>query len=398
MHPNSTHLTAPEQIRRAVVFNGTSAIAKGQAFTYQRAFTGTRQADGTTIGAATAAWERDKYVQKPVPSATYEQWFAGVAEQDYPATSSDAFREITLLEPNSYCQIATLIPTTVGVTRLSALAAAAGAVHTAGRWIAGGFPGRGSALAMQTVAAITSPTDYTVGPISSSLDGSATLTISGTAYTLTKTGAFAGVPRTANLQGNEYVHIVAGATDNAGGNTGVAPTPGRYLITACASDNAVTLDPAGTAPAASSVDCAFYCVRGNPLVWARLDDCGRESGLVEWISPATGAAACPAMVGGFTYIFGGFDLDSADATDTLADGTYPGQRKGYKMIAAITTSDWQLTVTTGQAIDVSQATLTLGYSATALTGLEFDGASDTATLEWNGSRWNLTSCNGPVVT
>lgn len=394
MHPNSTHLTAPEQIRRAVVFNGTSAIAKGQAFTYQRAFTGTRQADGTTIGAATVAWERDKYVQKPVPSSTYEQWFAGVAEQDYPATSGDAFREITLLEPGSYCQIATLIPTTVGVTRLTALASAAGAVYTAGKFVAGRYRGRGSAVAMQTLAALASTTDYNVGVFSNSLDGTASIAISGTAYTLTKTAAFAYVPTTANLQGNEYVHIVAGATAASGA---AQITPGRYKITAKTSDDVVVLDPAGTAPAASTCDCNFYCVRGNPLVWARLDD-GAESGLVEWINTNTdgsGTTAVPGMVGGYSFIFGGITLSNGNAIDTLANGTYIGQRKAYYLSGTLTTSSYVVTVTAGLGPKPGGSNFDGWQDCNTLT---FTTDADYCNMEWDGTNWVVTSKSGTVTS
>lgn len=397
MHNTSMHAVAPDQQTRIVKYLGTDAIVKGQAFTYRRDWTGTRQADGSTIAAATYSWERDKYVQKPVPSATYEQWFAGVAAQDYEAESSGE-REILIIEPGSYVQIATLIATTVGVTRLTALAAASGAIYTAGRFAAAGFPGRGSAVAMQTLATIASATDYSIGVFSSSLDGTASIAISGTTYTLTKTGAFTYVPATANLQGNEYVHIVAGSTAAAGATP---ITPGRYKITAKTDADNVILDPAGTAPASATCDCNFYCVRGNPMVWARLDDFGRESGLVEWVNTYTdgsGTTAVPSMVGGFSWLFAGITLGNGDAIDTLADGTYPGQRKGYKMFGALGTNDYQLTVTTGMAIDASQASLTAGYNATALGGLEFDGDGDTATLEWSGTHWQLMTCKGPALS
>lgn len=391
----NTHQTTKRTEKRAVFYAGTDAIELGQGLTYNFAFTGTRRSDGSTVAAATDSWERDRYVQKPVPSATYEQYFAGVAAADYPANAAGQWIEI--YEPGSYAQVATLIPTTVGVTRLTALAAGTGAPYTQGRFIAAGFPGKGSGIALQTLAVIASTSDLGVGVISSSLDGTASLAISGTTYTLTKTAAFTNLVGI-TLQGNEYVHIVAGATAADGT---VKPTPGRYKITTVSSADAVILDPAGTAPAASTVDCNFYCVRGNPQVLVKLDEGPDESGLVEWVNPwndGTTTTPVPSMVGGFSFIFGGFTNGTGDMIDTLADGTYPGQRKGWKLSGALTTNGYHVTVTTGRAIDVSQASLTLGYTATALGSIEFATDLDASMLVWNGSNWQIVAHKGAVVS
>lgn len=345
-----THESQYDPKLKRVHFTGSTALYKGMIVCYDRD-TGT---------AANAVGYRDKYVE--LPSQSNNRWVAGVVDQDYPAKTGG--QEIVINEPDGICEIATLIATVVASTRLTGLAGAGGA----GYFAQAGFQGRGSALALQTLTAIASPTDYNVGVISSSLDGSAT--IGAGDKVLTKTAAFANVPATANLQGNEYVHIVGGSV-TSGGTLEV--TTGRYRIVSKTSDDAVVLD---SSPCASASSCAFYCVRGTPTVLAKLDD-GPESGLVEWVTPDS-ATAKASMVGGLSLIFGGHTI-TTDSTYTLADGTILGEWKAFKLMGALTTNDYLVTVTSGEQLDGS----------TDLASLEFDGAADMSVLQWGGIKWRL---------
>lgn len=350
---------------RRVFFTGTTALERGQSLCYDRDRGTAANVDGT----------RDQYVE--LPSSTNNRWFAGVCANDYVANASGQWIEI--YEPGSVCQISTLIATTVASTRLTAMAGGGNAA--AGKFVPIGLPGRGSALALQTVAVVTGPTDYSVAPISNSLDGSATYTSA--SLTVTKTGAFANVPATANLQGNEYIVVLAGAQDNVGSGASITPTAGRYLISSKTSDDAVVVS---SAIATANCDIAFYCVRGNPLVLAQLDE-GPESGMVQYLSLYTdgsGTTAVAAMVGGETRIFGGFDLDVGDTVDTLADGDQPGLLKRFHLLAAITTNDHLITVATGVQLDGS----------TSLGSMEFDGADDRSVLQWFPPHWKLMANSG----
>lgn len=353
------------EIVRRVFFTASTALRRGQAVCYDRDYGTAAAEDG----------RRDKFVE--VPSTSNNLHFAGVAIKDYLAVSGGQWIEI--FEPGSVVPINTLIATTVNATYLSALAG--GGVTNAGAWIAGRFPGKGRARALQTITAIAATTDLSVGVFSSSLDGSATYTAA--TRTVTKTAAFAYVPATANLTGEEYVHIVAGAQDNVGSGASIAPTAGRYKITAKTSDDAVVIE---SDAASASCDIAFYAVRGSPTVLALLED-GEQSGMVEWLSLITdgsGTTANAAMVSGFTNIFGGFDLDVGDAVDTLANGTFIGQTKGYELMGAITTNDYLVTVTAGEQLD----------GTTDLATMEFDGANDYSVLQWYGKHWKLMSNSG----
>lgn len=338
---------------RRVFFTGSTAIAKGQGLCYDADYG--VAADGDAL--------RQKRVE--VPSSSNNMNFAGVAASGYTAVAGGQWIEI--YEPGSICEILVDIAATVNATYLTCSAATGNTGHFA----AAGFPGRGSALALQTIAAVSSTTT-TPGLVSSSLDGSATLSADG--LTLTKTGAFT------NAAAGDYVYIVGGATT---ATMAAAVTPGRYTIASVTSENAVVLTSAACAAASS---CAFYCVRGEPTVMALLlggpATGGQESGLTQWVTPLSGGTVA-SMVGGFTFIFGGATI-TTDNTETLADGSAIGQRKGYKLMGALTTNDHVITATTAKQLDGS----------TALATMEFDGASDQSILEWLGPHWKLIANSG----
>lgn len=369
--------------KRTVIYTGSIDLVKGQGLCYDRDYGTAANADGN----------RDVYVELPTPSNNL--WFAGVCCENATADASGK-TVVEIWEPGSVCEIAILPTATVGTSRFTALVASSTVSKASGMFVEAGFEGRGSALALQTKAALTGTSDTSIAPCSSSLAGVGVLTVSGTSYTLVSSGAFTNL--SATLTGEEYVYIVAGAVDNQGSGASIAPTAGRYKITTRTDANTVVLDPAGSAPASATCDVAFYCVRGVPTVLAKLDD-GKESGLVEWISITTdgsGTTANPCQVGGVTRIFGGFDLDVGNAIDTLANGTYAGQKKSYKLMGAITTSDYVLTITTGVCINPAGADATAAYQVCAT--VTMDAAADEVYAEWTGSTWVVTAFNFTVAS
>lgn len=340
-----------------VWFTGTTALKQGQLVCYDRDYGTAADADGT----------RDNYVEIASTSNNYN--VAGVCAQDYAANPGGQMIEI--YEPGSVCMISTLIATTVNATKLTALVGVSG---VSGRFGAAAYGGRGTARALQTVAAISSSTDTTPGPIGSSLDGSATWTAA--TRTLTKTSAFT------NAAAGDKV-IVVGAVVSASTTVG---TMGEYTVESVTSANAVVLT---TSIMASDGTASFYLVRGNPAVLALLED-GEESGLQEWITPYTdgsGTTAVPSMVGGYTNIFGGFTLATGNAIDTLANGTFIGQKKGWKLLGALTTSDYVVTVTEGEGFD----------GTTDMDTLTFDGANDETHVQWMGPHWRPLANVGTAI-
>jgi hypothetical protein len=54
-------------------------------------------------------------------------------------------------------------------------------------------------------------------------------------------------------------------------------------------------------------------------------------------------------------------------------------KKRFYLVATITTHDYLVTVTAGEQLD----------GATDLATMEFDGAADDSMLEWGGTKWRL---------
>lgn len=119
----------------------------------------------------------------------------------------------------------------------------------------------------------------------------------------------------------------------------------------------------GTAVALQTVDRSSTA--GTVLAW--LDE-GEQSGLIEHVDiTAGGAVTC--MVGGTTR-FAAQTVATANATFTLADGTYMGERKAFLCDGTLTTNDFALTVTTHALI-----------AAVAVTGY------DVVTMDASGEGW-----------
>ena len=115
----------------------TGAFKEGQGFCYNWDY-------GT---AANYDARRTNFVE--LPTILNAPYFAGVAARPYAANSSGQFIEIFL--PGSTCNVWTTTNTTIGVGRITCQAGAG--VATAGHWTLTGFPGKGSAIPLQTVTA-----------------------------------------------------------------------------------------------------------------------------------------------------------------------------------------------------------------------------------------------------
>ena len=139
----------------------------------------------------------------------------------------------------------------------------------------------------------------------------------------------------------------------------------------------------GTAQVLETDATAISGTNLDNVVLAHLLD-GPESGLVEQVALAAAGGAYTFTLNGITRITTAVTL-SADATYTLADGTFFGQRKGFVLDAALTTEDLYITVTHGK-----QGVYNADPS-TALAHLELDGSGDLSVLEWNGAAWILVN-------
>lgn len=314
---------------RRVWFEGNVALVKGQGLCYNLDY-------GT---AADHDESRGNFVE--LPNQTNNRAFAGVAANSYNAVSGGQMIEI--FEPGSICELAASVNTTINSTILTCSAGEG----DAGRFGQPGFIGRGSAIALRTKTNI----------IGSSYDGSAAVAT----VTVTKTGMFAGAVA------GDKVYILGGAS-SAGADTVV---PGEYTIASVTSNDEVVL----TASAGTG-QIAAYCVSGNPTVLAYLCD-GEESGLQEVISPIVSAAVA-SMVGGKTYVCGGYTMGAADSTFALAAGDRIGMRKEFYGLGTLTTKGYKVSPA-GGGIQKDRSS--------ALATVLIDAADEVITLTWLDSKW-----------
>lgn len=352
---------------RKVFFTGSTALKKGQGLCYDRDYYST-----TSLETATDPCElRDHRVE--VCSTTNNLRFAGVCVKDYAANASG--QEIEIWEPGGLAHILIGQDATMpsGATPGTIMTCSASSTDS-GRFTFAGLMGRGTAQVLETDAS---------GAIFSSVDGSATAAYSGGVTTITATGV-----GTASSVGDRVV-VLGGADDSTGGDasSGEMATVGIYTVASAPTANTITIsDDIG------DVDVTFYVLDSyDHTVLAYLYD-GEESGLQEFISPQD-AVAVSAMVGGTTFICGGYTM-AADSTDTLADATIPGLKKAFMGLGTLTTKDWKITVTSGLQGDVS----------TTLASLAFDAAAEFAVLEWQGSQggqsggvWTILSQAGVTI-
>ena len=122
-------------------------------------------------------------------------------------------------------------------------------------------------------------------------------------------------------------------------------------------------------------------------VLALLDE-GEQSGLMEVLT-ATNVLMVP-MVGGVTH-FATTTIETGNATLTLADGTWVGQKKMFILDGTQTTSDIVATVTTEMPVGDT------GYTADAavFNTYTMDAATEYLEATWNGQAWY---CHGRVGT
>lgn len=122
------------------------------------------------------------------------------------------------------------------------------------------------------------------------------------------------------------------------------------------------------------------------LVHAKLLE-GESVGTLQELTPvAAGGAIVPSLTG--TTLIDGATVNDANITSTLANGTVVGQRKAYKIKAAVGNSkNYVVTVTTGVQLDGS----------TALASITFNAINEQSILEWTGVHWKLIANSGATL-
>lgn len=343
----NSHVKDQNVIREVVWYEGTDAILEGEAVSYLIA-TGT---------ATVKDGRRCSHVNRPTTSTN--RAFAGVAARSYPAVAGGQFIEINC--PGSKgVNIALGADTTINT---GILTFTAGSGTAGGRFVKGGFEGRGSARVRQTVTAL----------IESDMVGGWSLATDGVTLTVTAT---------AGLAAGDTVVLLGGEVEDGGGSI----VAGKYTISSITSATVLVLaSSAISGTAGGALTCTGYAYTGNPTAQADLLT-GDESGGVEFASPPNaGSDDFAYMLGGVTYVCGGVTL-AADVDFDLADGTFLGEKKGFHVLGTLTTNDVTVDLDTA-GLPISATLVTL----TDVTGM--DAAGDAAFFEWNGT-WLLKGVAG----
>ena len=355
------------------IYRGTAALKKGHGMCFDLDYLTT-----TTLQTATDPWGARGLKTVEVPSPSNANRFAGVLMADFPADADGKVRTVRLAQPGGCAMVAQRVISTVGITRLTCIVDQTAGDGVSGAFGHGGLRGRGSAIALQTLAAATSgdlaltnTTGVATGVYSSST-GLTTVTLPGA-------GTALGYLTTAVDADNYELTVVGGAVAGTGHATTGRATEGVYPVVQATGADTFTVT-GNTGDAAMTT----FLTKINLLKLVYLED-GEESGLSEYVTPKVSTASQFVLAqGGITFVVGGLEL-AGDCTAILADpitigGLGDGARKAIQALGTLTTSSYLVTVTSG-----------LKLAGSALTNLDFLTAGDFSMLVWHGNYGNGTA-------
>ena len=325
-------------------YTGDDALKKGRGLNFDF-----NLLSATTGQAVTDAWGKRGMKAVAKPDTTNNMSFAGIITQNYKAKTGGQLVE--LHEPGGCAYISVLADTVCSATTVVGNTVLTCGVGTAfdGRFAFKGLPGRGTAIALQSVTAVKAE----------DLAGGAALDATGKIITDSGAGL-------SNVAVGDKVIIFAGEDDGS-----TAYIPETYTV-AAVDDSADTITLSEAASDGGAMHISYICVTDNPVTLAYLMD-GEESGGLEVLSPINKDPA-QHMVGGTTLVGGGYTLGAGVSTATLADGVLDGMKKAFCGLGTLTTNGYVVTVTSGLEADMS-----------ALATITVDAALEMAVLQWNGS-------------
>ena len=337
------HEAGGRAIQASFWYGGSDALKLGEPVCFN-----------TDYGTATDAdARRCNRVERP--STSNNRAFAGTAARSYSARSGGQMIEVNLPGSKS-------VPVALGVDTVINVGLLTFALGV-GRFQAGKYLGRGSAVPRQTKTAV----------IEASMVGAWSLATNGVDLTVTST---------AGINAGDTVVLLGGEIEDGGGSI----VPGKYTVASITSGTVLVLaSSAITGTAGAALTCTGYAYTGNPTALCDLLD-GDESGGVEFLSPPNaGDAGLSYMVGGVSYVCGGVTL-AADVDVDLAQGTLPGETKAFICLGTLTTSDFTVDlVTAGIQQDGSTALAEINA---------IDAAADACYLVFNGAKWHTLDLVG----
>lgn len=342
------------------VYNGTSALKKGHGMCFDMDYLTTETGETATdpFGARGL-----KVVERPKSSNNYA--FAGVLTQNYPARTS-GLQLVELAMPGGCAMISQRATSVINQGLLTCVVGeddSGNVTNISGLFGYGGFPGRGSAIPLQTLAVADEgdmPMQEITGVCTSVYDSATGLTTF-TCATGTP-GTYMGYVAT-DLDASDYEATVWGGATAADSTTERCPSGVYPIVQATGATTFTVTGDCGDGA------CTVTITKKNILKLAYLMD-GPESGLSAYFLPETGAVITPVIDCGMIIVLGGLTM-AADCEPVINDGTIHGQRLGFYQLATLVTKEMLLNFTS--AMDQEEGTLST---------LEFNTAGEWCTLEW----------------
>lgn len=350
------------------IYLGTVALIKGHGMCFDLDYVTTETGETATDPYGARGM---KVVE--VPKNSNNGAFAGVLTQNYPARTSGT-QIVELALPGGCAKVSQRVTSTINAGLLTCVVGendSGVATLLNGVFGYGGFPGRGSAIPLETLAAAT------LGDMAfQDITGIATTVYSAatglTTVSLVGAGTALGYVSAAIAAADYEMTVFGGAT--ASDSTTERVPSGVYPV--------VQATGTGTFTVTGDVGdgaCTVTITKKNMLRLAYLMD-GSESGLSCYFLPETAAVITPIIDSGAIIVLGGLTM-AADCEPVVNDGTIPGQRLGFFMLGTLTTKEmlWNIT----SAMDQEEGTLST---------IEMNTAGEWATFEW--TNFGPTATNG----
>jgi hypothetical protein len=349
------------------LYLGTAALKKGHGMCFDLDYV------TTTIGeTATDPFGARGMKVVEVPSNSNNGAFAGVLTRDYPARTSGT-QMVELWLPGGCALVAQRVASTINAGLMTCAVCENDSGTTTllnGIFGHGGFPGRGSAIPLETLAAAT------LGDLAlQNIAGTAVAVYASgtglTTITLAGLGTACGYVSAAVSASDYELNVFGGAT--AADSTTERCPSGVYPVVQATGANTITVT-GDTGDGALTITVT----KKNLLRLAYLMD-GRESGLSCYFLPETAAVITPIIDSGAIIVLGGLTM-AADCEPVVNDGTIPGQRLGFFMLATVVTKEllWNIT----SAMDQEEGVLST---------VEMNTAGEWATFEWKNFGTNLAA-------
>ena len=348
------------------VYLGTSALVKGRGMCFDLDYL------TTTVGerAIDPFGARGlKVVERPKNSNNNA--FAGTLTQNYPARTS-GLQLVELALPGGCAMIAQRATSVINTGLLTCVVGeddSGNVTGINGLFGYGGFPGKGSAIPLETLAVADEgdmPMQEITG-VCTSVYASGTGLTTFTCATGTP-GTFMGYVAAA-IAATDYEATVWGGATAADSTTERCPSGVYPVVQATGATTFTVTGDCGDGA------CTVTITKKNLLKLAYLMD-GPESGLSAYFLPETAAVITPVIDSGMIIVLGGLTM-AADCEPVINDGTIDGMRLGFYQLATLVTKEMLINITSGFTLSGA------GIAGGTLSTIEFNTAGEWCTLEWH---------------